>query len=95
MVELFANSRYSDQMPHPATSDLGMHCLPFTCLGVSSLQWVNVSKYLNTLYIVISLDSSKKKKTKDIAKMRPKVVTFTNDLLPLPRCYAREMKSMS
>ena len=41
MVELFANSGDPDQMLPSATSDLGLHCLPVTCLGVSSLQWVN------------------------------------------------------
>ena len=40
MVELFANSGDPDQMQHPASSDLGLHCLPITLLGVSSLQWV-------------------------------------------------------
>ena len=41
MVELFANSGDHHQMPHAAESDLGLHCLPIICLGVSSLQWVN------------------------------------------------------
>ena len=40
MVELFANSGDPDQMPHSAGSDLGLHWLPVTRLGVSSLQWV-------------------------------------------------------
>ena len=40
MVELFANSGDPDQMPHSVESDLGLHCLPVTRLGVSSLQWV-------------------------------------------------------
>ena len=40
MVELFANSGDPDQMPH---SDLGLHCLPITLLGVSRQQWVNLS----------------------------------------------------
>ena len=40
MVELFANSGDPDQMPRSATSDLGLHCFPVTCLGVSSLKWV-------------------------------------------------------
>ena len=40
MVKLFANSGDPDQMPHSAASDLGLHCLPVTCLGVSSLQSV-------------------------------------------------------
>ena len=41
MVELFANSEDPDQTPHLAVSDLGLHCLPITLLGVSRLQWVN------------------------------------------------------
>ena len=40
MVELFANRGDPDQMPHAAASDLGLHCLPITRLGVSILQWV-------------------------------------------------------
>ena len=41
MVELFANSGDLDQTPHSVLSDLGLHCLSVTHLGVSSLQWVN------------------------------------------------------
>ena len=37
MVELFANSGDPDQMLHSAMSDLGLHCLPMTLLGVSRL----------------------------------------------------------
>ena len=40
MVELSANSGDPDQMRHSAASDLGLHCLPVTHLGDSSLQWV-------------------------------------------------------
>ena len=40
MVELFANSEDPDEMLHSAVSDLGLHCLPITLLGVSWLQWV-------------------------------------------------------
>ena len=29
-----------NQTPHSAASDLSLHCLPVTHLGVSSLQWV-------------------------------------------------------
>ena len=36
MVELFANSGDPDQTPHSAVSDLGLHCLPVTRLGVLS-----------------------------------------------------------
>ena len=43
MVELLENSGVPDQMPHSAASDLGLHCLPITHLGVSRLQWVNYS----------------------------------------------------
>ena len=38
MAKLFANSGDPDQMPHSAASDLGLHCLPITLLGVSRLQ---------------------------------------------------------
>ena len=38
MVELFANSEDPDQTSHYAASDLGLHCLPVTLLGVSRLQ---------------------------------------------------------
>ena len=41
MVELFSNSGDPDQMLHSAASDLGLHCLPVTFLGISRLQWVN------------------------------------------------------
>ena len=40
MAEVFANSEEPDQMPGSAASDLGLHCLPFTFLGVSRLQCV-------------------------------------------------------
>ena len=40
MAKLFANSEDPDQMLHSAASDLGLHCLPITLLGVSQLQWV-------------------------------------------------------
>ena len=43
MVELFANSGDPDQTPRSAASDLGLHCLPITLLGVSRLEWVNSS----------------------------------------------------
>ena len=41
MIVLFANSGDPDQTARPAASDLGLHCLPVTLLGVSRLQWVN------------------------------------------------------
>ena len=40
MAEVFANSEDPDQMPRSAASDLGLHCLPNTILGVSRIQWV-------------------------------------------------------
>ena len=42
MAEVFANSEDPDQTPHSAASDLGLHCLPNTLLGVSRLQWVKM-----------------------------------------------------
>ena len=35
-----ANSVDPDQIQHSAPSDLGLHCLPVTLLGVSRLKWV-------------------------------------------------------
>ena len=46
MVELFANSGDPDQMPCSAASDLGLHCLPKTLSGVSTLK--SVKHYKNT-----------------------------------------------
>ena len=39
MAELFANSGDPDQTPHYAASDLNLHFLLVTRLGVSSIQW--------------------------------------------------------
>ena len=44
---LFANSGDPDQMRHSAASDLGLHCLPVTYLGVSSLHWVRIGMVEN------------------------------------------------
>ena len=38
MTELFANRGDLNKTLHAAASDLGLHCLPVTCLRVSSLQ---------------------------------------------------------
>ena len=38
-AKLFANSGDTDQTPRFAASDLGLHCLPVTRVGVSRLQW--------------------------------------------------------
>ena len=43
MGKLFANNGDPDQTLHSAASDLGLHCLPVTLLGVSRLQWVNAA----------------------------------------------------
>ena len=43
MVEQLANNGDPDQTPRSAASDLGLHCLPITFLGVSRLQWVEQS----------------------------------------------------
>ena len=40
MAKPFANIGDPDQISHSAVSDLGLHCLPITLLGVSSLKWV-------------------------------------------------------
>ena len=41
MAEVFANSEDPDQMPRFVASDLGLHCLSVTLLGVSRIQQVN------------------------------------------------------
>ena len=56
MVELFANSEDPDQMLQNAASDLGLHCLPVTLLGVFSLQWVKCQYYI-CLVVVLLLSS--------------------------------------
>ena len=43
MAEVCANSA--------AASDLGMHCLPNTLVGVSRLQWVNVPTWHKTFFL--------------------------------------------
>ena len=42
MAEVCANSEDPDQTPHSAVSDLGLHCLSNTLLGVSRLQWFRI-----------------------------------------------------
>ena len=41
-----ANSVDPDQMQHSVASDLGLHCLPITLLGVSRLKWVKIATKL-------------------------------------------------
>ena len=48
MFKLFANSGDPDQMSRSAASDLGLHCLQITLLGVSRLQWVIICLYKST-----------------------------------------------
>ena len=51
MAEIFANREDPDQMPHSAASDLGLHCLPITFLGVSRLQWVKLNQIMVQMVI--------------------------------------------
>ena len=46
-AKLFANSGDPDHTPRSAASDLGLHCLPITRLGVSRLQWLNTTSNLS------------------------------------------------
>ena len=62
MAKLFANSEDPDQRPHSAASDLDLHCLPITLLGVSRLQWVkcayqswHISTRRVTIYLLLFL----------------------------------------
>ena len=40
MAEVFEDSEDPDQTSRSVASDMGLHCLPITLLGVSRLQWV-------------------------------------------------------
>ena len=51
MAKLFANSGEPNQTPQNAASDLDLHCLPITLLGVTILQWVNSDAALNYKYM--------------------------------------------
>ena len=44
MAKVFANSGDPDQTLHSAASDLGLHFLPITLLGVSRLQSVKTEQ---------------------------------------------------
>ena len=55
MVEVFANSGDPDQMPYSVASDLGLHCLSVTLLGVSRLQWVNSHPSIFYMYWYVML----------------------------------------
>ena len=58
MAILFANSGDPNQMPHSAASDLGLHCLPNTLLGVSRLLLVNQGMHC-LQFILYFLDTLK------------------------------------
>ena len=55
MAEVFANCEDPDQTLHSVASDLGLHCLPITLLGVSLLQWVK-QQYLS--YFLTNFEQS-------------------------------------
>ena len=58
MVKLFANIGDPDHTPRSSASDLGLHCLPITLLGVSRLQWVNLFMPSGLLYLSLTPRSS-------------------------------------
>ena len=49
MIELFANSGDTDQMPHFVASDQGLHYLPITLSGISSLQRVKLTSFVKKI----------------------------------------------
>ena len=55
MFELFANSGNPDQAPHSVASDLGLHCLPITLLGVFRLQWVKIKFILHVFLFTVDM----------------------------------------
>ena len=46
-----ANSADPDQILHSAASDLDLHCLPITLMGVSRLKWINAC-YIKNIAII-------------------------------------------
>ena len=54
MTKLFANSGDPDQTPRSAASDLSLHCLQVTHLGVSRLQWVKPGPKVMNLFFLFS-----------------------------------------
>ena len=53
MATLFANSGDPDQTPHSVMSDLGLHCLPITLLGVSNGFKCQAKLWQTTVYSFI------------------------------------------
>ena len=52
MVKIFANSGGPDQTPQYAASDLGLHSLSMTLLGVSILQLFELQLIIFAAFIV-------------------------------------------
>ena len=54
MARIFANSGDPDQTPHSAASDLSLHYLPITLLGVSRQNWIKPA--IRRFPILMALD---------------------------------------
>ena len=59
-------------MPHSAVSNLGLHCVPVTLLGLSQLKWVNSFASLGLFGLGIGEKKEKKKKKKKIKEQKTK-----------------------
>ena len=53
MLVFHVNSVDSDQMLHSAASDLGLHCLQITLLGVFRLKWAK-AQYIENCFTWLS-----------------------------------------
>ena len=62
-------------MPHSAVSDLGLHCVPVTLLGLSQLKWVNSFASLGLFGLGIGEKKEKKKEKKENKRTENKVLT--------------------
>ena len=63
MVELFANSGDPDHTQRSVASDLGLHCLSITLLGISRLQWFTFSNCFTKfrkIFFLIEINVSSK-----------------------------------
>ena len=51
---------YTDQTPHSATSDLGLHCLPMSIFWDARHKWINAQQKTNMNYIARGILFKKK-----------------------------------
>ena len=82
LAKPFVNSGDPDQMQHSAASDVCLHCLPITLLGISRLQWVNRVFALFLLpKSIYTFSASAQKHIGDTQKCRAKVLLMNTHIV--------------